>query len=363
MLIDYWSWVCLYSYVDAGLIPIQVQSISRIFESSMTLTLAHHPGPVVFVDDDETFLSAIDSICDSNLDIKTFGVPNEFLSYMSRMGEKAKGMNSFQRGAIDRFKRGGSVAMEAIRFWNTFPDRYELPMVVVIDYHMPGLNGLETLTRLPEWTGKNILLTGVADEAIVCRAFNERRIDYYIPKQNSKLLIQINTAIAQMLKKQISAAIGDWNVWAMSLCPEQNLILQSKDVAGKVDGIIGDSCEYFAMGAPFGILMLGFDGQVKWLQLETVSSLDEAADLALSQGAAMDVVQSIRAGRELSDARIRSALRLNGTPAISSLALCIQLPEISEVLFGAVFDLEVPGAPSKDLCYRAWQTRIRSTTA
>jgi response regulator RpfG family c-di-GMP phosphodiesterase len=68
--------------------------------------------------------------------------------------------------------------------------------VLIIDYRMPGITGIELCRRLKHIPAKKILLTGEADNAQAIAAFNEGIIDCYIRKNSETLthdvLVHIN---------------------------------------------------------------------------------------------------------------------------------------------------------------------------
>lgn len=323
----------------------------------MLFPIQRHPGTTLFVDDDINFLSALEMTLPADVSVKTFAVAKEFLEHLAMKTAVAKDMDAYHRGAMDRLRHGGSVALEVMRFWNAFPERYALPQTVVIDYHMPVMNGIQALEKVGQWTGNRVLLTGVADEAMVCRAFNDRIIDYYIPKQNAKLMQQITAALKLLRNNHTQAPWAAWNAWYMSIRPEQELILHIPEVTKELFAFVGETHEHVVIGEPFGVLALGYEGGVKWLQLETTSTLDAAADLLVEMNGAQDDTQAVRSGRSLTDARIRKALRMGDTPVIAECQFQLSVPNTNEMLYGAVFDISGAGAPPAQMCYSAWLAR------
>lgn len=293
----------------------------------------------------------------SELNVKPFAAVNDFLEYMTMKTAVAKDMDAYHRGAVDRLRNGGSVALEVLRFWSAFPERYSLPQTVVIDYHMPVMNGIQTLEKISAWHGNKVLLTGVADEAMVCRAFNDRLIDYYIPKQNAKLMQQITKALTLLQNNHTESSWATWNAWYMSIRPEQKLMLHIPEIAKELFAFVGETHEHVLIGEPFGVLALGYEGGVSWLQLETTATLDTAADLLVEMKGSQSDAQAVRSGRSLTDARIKKSLRMQEAPVTASSIFQISVPNTSDLLYGAVFDLNGAGAPPAEMCYSAWLAR------
>jgi CheY-like chemotaxis protein len=323
----------------------------------MPFPISQHCGSVVFVDDDRQYLSVIQSIFSSKWNVKTFLAVDEFLQFLAGKAAVSSDMDAYQRSAVGRWKKNGSVPVEVLRYWNAFPERYSIPKVVVIDNHMPEVTGLAALQKCSAWRGKRVLLSGVADELLVTKAFNEGRLDYYIPKQNSKLMKEIGSCLSLMLEAHDNDCLNLWTPWNLSMRQEYSLLLREAEIAQALFNFVGIDHEHVAMGDPFGVLALGFDGHLKWLQLETTETLDEAAEIALVAGATKEDAVAIRAGSLLSDARIKKAFGI-AIPAVAAVpTFKIRVPNMNSTVYGASFEVNVPGAPPPQLCYTAWKER------
>jgi len=66
-------------------------------------------------------------------------------------------------------------------------ERHQEIGLVVVDYKMPGLNGVEVCEALRDEPCRRILLTGMADEQIAVRAFNLGLIHQFIRKDHKTL--------------------------------------------------------------------------------------------------------------------------------------------------------------------------------
>lgn len=324
----------------------------------MSFPLSRHPGTIVFVDDESNFLQTIQSVFSSKW-ILTFPSPEEFIKHMQLHVSAYTEMLDVQRHSVDRVKRSGSVPLEVLRYWNQYPERFDHPQVVVIDYYMPSMNGLEALAECEGWNGRKILLTGADKESLIAGAFNEHRIDHFIPKQNSKLINLIKTGIQSMLAKTSDEDQAKWNAWYLSITSEQRLILQEPELQTVLNEFVGTDYEHVVIGAPFGVLALGFNGGVKWLQLDKASDLDAVADEAKANGASQDEVSSIRHGRALSNARILKSLGSGAAPTYSDVSVRVKLPSSNDILYGASFELKDVGEPPANICFNGWQRKSK----
>lgn len=68
------------------------------------------------------------------------------------------------------------------------PKRFEDVSVVVVDYNMPSMNGLEFCSALRDTPIKKILLTGEMDQRTAIEAFNEGIIDCFLQKDSPNMI-------------------------------------------------------------------------------------------------------------------------------------------------------------------------------
>lgn len=68
------------------------------------------------------------------------------------------------------------------------PLRFDRVTTIIVDYKMPGLDGLKFLEKMAEISAKRILLTNVADTHIAIDAIENGLIDSYIKKHDSNML-------------------------------------------------------------------------------------------------------------------------------------------------------------------------------
>ncbi len=78
-----------------------------------------------------------------------------------------------------------SVNIEIAQIYQELWDRqrFTRTAILIVDYDMPGLNGLELARRLKSKLAiKVMLLTGEADQQTAITAFNQGEIDRFLPK-------------------------------------------------------------------------------------------------------------------------------------------------------------------------------------
>ncbi len=80
-------------------------------------------------------------------------------------------------------------------------DRFNHVAVMIIDYDMPDMNGLEFVRSLGDHQLKIIMLTGKAGHDTVIKAFNDREINRYVSKGDMDYLEQISKYIEELNKE------------------------------------------------------------------------------------------------------------------------------------------------------------------
>lgn len=78
-------------------------------------------------------------------------------------------------------------------------DRFKKISVVIVDYSMPGMNGVEFCTKIEDKNIQKVLLTGEADEKIAVNAFNDRSINRYIKKESNNVNEEVSTSIEKAI--------------------------------------------------------------------------------------------------------------------------------------------------------------------
>ncbi|QJW85133.1 response regulator [Ramlibacter terrae] len=95
--------------------------------------------------------------------------------------------------------RGQAAHPADLGYWSKYTERYALSRVCVVDFSMPGMDGLQALAELGDWPGSRVLLTGQADEQVAVRAFNRGLIDQFIPKQTQDISRRLIEAVEKLL--------------------------------------------------------------------------------------------------------------------------------------------------------------------
>lgn len=109
--------------------------------------------------------------------------------------------NSHLQQDVNYYSDSEQFVQNTLNFWGTKlgdNERYNEISVVVVDFEMPELDGLNFCRQLKNPNIKKILLTGRVDNQAVIDAFNDGVINYYLNKSDDKLEERLAHAIREL---------------------------------------------------------------------------------------------------------------------------------------------------------------------
>jgi CheY-like chemotaxis protein len=236
------------------------------------------------------------------------------------------------------------------------PPAYGLTKVLVVDYSMPGKNGLEVLQELHGLPTGRILLTGLADEQLAVKAFNNHLIEQFVQKHSANVGQRLKQAIGDLFDR---IDLLESQTWCSVFSPAQIAVLQLEDVGLQLHQLAMDRwVEYIVLSEPFGVLGFDSQGRAGWLQLETQASVSDLVEMAAAQGVNSELIQALEARKILLSLELQQALKTTG---IELAAPCLTIGR-SEPLLGAWFELPShyarPAASSYEAFVRAHPREI-----
>jgi CheY-like chemotaxis protein len=162
------------------------------------ISCCFHPTQVVVIDDNIEFLRNLNQILSKDYSSYLFYKnPQKALHYLNEIYKSDPFPNRYIEN-IDEEKwehRRLDVNIFDTHHEIYRPERFEEISTVIIDHSMPGMSGLQLCKQIKNSYIQKILLTGVADEHIAIRAFNEGLIHHYIRKQDLDMTEQLNEAV------------------------------------------------------------------------------------------------------------------------------------------------------------------------
>ncbi len=263
----------------------------------MQLPIYQHPSLTVLVDDSEAFLARLQFELGAAVTSKAFSDPLGALGWLRRQHAATPREQLLSAGVCDgacMHQHCVTLAVDRIFHIGFRPQRFMLPSVLVVDYSMPTMNGVEFCEALADLPCKKILLTGAADQKVALDAFNRGLIDRAIVKSDDDALDQLSSAIAALQEQYFSelsdalrallelhsfSFIGDPAVAQLV----QQVILQH--------GIV----EHYLYPQPSGLLLFDAHGRARLLVIETANGMDAHHEVARDSGAPPSLLEAIDA--------------------------------------------------------------------
>ena len=275
-----------------------------------TLPLFHRSGSTVFVDDDPDYLEMLGLVLPAHWQVQLFAHPGKFLQHMTGETARWEADAALQLQMIDQGRQGQFMAPQILRYWALNLQRYTLIKTCVIDYAMPGINGMQVLDALVDWPGSRVLLTGQADDQMAIGAFNRGLIDQYIPKHAEDIGLQLTSKLRALHQAAHARLNG---MWRSTLTSAQYAWLQLPSVTETLRHHSDTHwVEHVVLSNPFGLLGVDAAGCCHWLQLEPADRLGELAELAATAGLGPAVCEQILTGQRLPAIEMHQQLGLTG---------------------------------------------------
>lgn len=259
----------------------------------------HHPTTVVFIDDNESFLRTLDLELPGGWACKTFTDPQIALDFVQRQPNVPPLMDR----CFSMQRRSPSEALirldlNLIEQEINHRDRFARVSVVVVDYAMPVINGLEFCAALTDPLLRKAMLTGVADEKIAVEAFNAGLIHRFIPKQNNtgiNVILGFVDDLQQEYFSQYTARLKS------TLAIDPPKFLTEPAIATYVEALMEREglIEYYLVDDPPGLILLQANGKIWRLVALNEEEMRRQAQYAAEHKAPEPILSAMKKGAKL----------------------------------------------------------------
>lgn len=261
----------------------------------------YYPTTSIFVDDDRDFLLNFSLQLDDRLSYYLYDSPQKAQNYIYKQGvfqEKRGFFNIQELGNI--LVKNPIVTLSVTDIYKEVynKQRFSEISVVVVDFSMPGMDGIEFCRRLENTAIKKILLTGRADENTAISAFNEGIIDRFVRKNDAQVVDTINRNImelqhlyfkenAELIQRALSENVfkylndPDFSAYFHKICKIYNII------------------EYYLLGNPKGFLLLNPTAEPFLLLTLTSEAMKIHYEIALDEKAPPALLEIFKEGQKV----------------------------------------------------------------
>lgn len=229
------------------------------------------PTKIAIIDDDQDFLDQVSLLLGDELVCQLYTSPDTALRDMAINTRKNHEFADMCASHIAANLNSDDPVEHSknLHQFVTDPHRFDRFSVMVVDYSMPEMNGIEMCKQVSDPWIKKILITGKASTKVAIDAFNEGIIDYFIQKDDLNSDSQLNETISTLSAQYFSEIClpknaglrhsipylfdADFVTWFKELCKENEIVefyLKKRELLGE-------------------FMLVNKQGQVKYLMLQT----------------------------------------------------------------------------------------------
>lgn len=245
----------------------------------------YHPSTVVFVDDQQAFLTAIKNRLPKQTSALFFSNAQEALTTITQKPsqyQKSQHIQieeDFELAKLNSTEGLININLKPISEISSNSERFSEISVVIVDRLMPNLDGISFCKKLVNHPIKKIMLTASKDQSIATKAFNEGIIDFFLLKDAPDLMAQLNSAI-QKLQKEYFAYL---NNLTLGFGLEQIVpIIKDPHYFKFIQSLIKEHhvVEYYLLDRQGSMLFLQQDGSSLKLTISSEEMINHYANIA-----------------------------------------------------------------------------------
>lgn len=244
------------------------------------LACFYHPIKVIFLDDNRAFLDALDLEFSSKFNILTLTNSDQAFHLLNNSTYTTESIFHLMNDIDQDTSNDRLIGFDLSKMLNLIYNkkRFDHAPLLVVDYQMPSINGIDFCKKLKENKIFKLMLTAEADKDTAIHAFNDGLIDKFILKTSENLYSQITSAIQDLthryFKELTKNIVNTFNNMLHDLFSNelyQQLFNQIR--------IQTQAVEYYLVDNSGSILFLDKDANPTWLIIRHIKDLIDQLDL------------------------------------------------------------------------------------
>jgi CheY-like chemotaxis protein len=267
-------------------------------------TCCYYPSTVLMVDDNVDLLLELSLALSPHYKSKYSTSPQEILNWLKQQGnttaELVKKWVSTPEDQVDLSKTSVNIDIASIQqLLYAKPLRFEQHLVMIVDYAMPEMQGLDLAKMIRQQLQlpiKIIMLTGEADQTTAISAFNHKLIDRFIvksaPDYIEKLLLYIKELHGEYFNDVTNLMMG---ATASSERHDAELVKVFNQIAIEAKAI-----EYYLLEEPASYLLLDDKKNPVWFIVKSEEEMQTLYELANDErDAPPETVEALKQRKKL----------------------------------------------------------------
>lgn len=266
----------------------------------ISIPVCYFPSTALFVDDSRDFLLNFVLQLDESLAYRVFDSPFEAMEHIDTTQGERQVVSQRCLWEYKEHKQLGhsEPALLALHSDLYNPLRFSDVSVVVVDYAMPGMDGLEFCRRINNPHIRKILLTGKADEKLAINAFNEGLIHRYIHKSDPHAAELITRSVYELqwqYFQEMSQAIERSLMLKSPACLQDKCFVAFFRQFCQEKGIV----EFYQVDKSGSFILLDDDANVSFLVLKNALEQRLFYGMAKAHGADEAVLKQLADGEKI----------------------------------------------------------------
>lgn len=269
---------------------------------SLLISPLFHPTTTILIDDNEAFLEGLGLSLNDDAIYHTFSNPKQALAYCTENATITPIDDSYLMAdteSPDSSAQNVTLNTKELKTALLRPERFDVISVIVVDFSMPQLTGVEFIDQLRAQVknkfAKIIMVTGEADHSLAVRLFNDKKIDKFFLKNEDNLEEKVNASINEM---QNAYFLDLCSTLFSSIVEKTTPILNDADFANVFAKVKADLniVEHYLCENTGSFILVDKDGVMTVLVVRTEEDLAMYADLAEDQKVPAELVKRILNG-------------------------------------------------------------------
>ena len=252
------------------------------------------PTKIILVDDDKSFLSVMSHHLSKYFQVETYHDPRQALEAILKNEAKLALLDpSMFVSGEDQELSDLRLDLKKIQAISSNKEKNNIATVVIADFQMPDMNGIQLFEKLSHASVMKILLTGNADLQLALDAFNRGLVNKFLVKNTEKMLEEIimNVRACQhsFFERKSYPLLSQLNIPCDSLINRSDFsfyfanILKGHEVS-----------EYYLLDIVGSFLLITKTGKVKYLICTLERQFDEHLDVAIAARASSEVIVGLK---------------------------------------------------------------------